>query len=590
MAEPTLFDEASLALIASGGAGKDGKVYSIKPTDGTGDFTFSRGSNLAATRVGADGLIEKGRENLLLQSNTFSNASWLKELGASVTGNQSGYDGSSDAWQLDTDGTRFSRLRQIVSGSGVKTFSLYAKAGTLDWIGLYNGGGSASAFFDLTNGVTGNLSSSNIDASITSVGGGWYRCEYSFNESITDFRIYPTGTNGTFTTTAGNIYIQDAQLEIGLAATEVISTGATKGKAGLLEDEPRFDYSGGATCPSLLLEGSRTNLLEYSEYKASGNFTNSTPSYNATSSPEGLQNATEMFDNSTNGQHRVPIGSFSVTSGTDYTISAFVKNNDIGYCYLLLEGGFTQTRYYFNLSTGQPITSGLEVENFANGWYRIYVTQSAASTGTGTAYLNMSNNGVSPIYAGSNQSLYFYGLQAEQGSYATSYIPNHSGGTITRGADDMNVLNLQSNNLFGVDSGFIFYEFTSIDDLFIGWTSAQTKDRFQYLDIDGSANGYFRFRGYESNISLQVVNLGASPSSLIIPDGSQKICISWNASSFSVFADGSKIGTMTTASSIAVNAISNFNGNLGNKEALMKKMLWGNTAMSDADCITLTTI
>ena len=40
MAEQTLFDEASLALIASGGAGKDGKVYSIKPTTGDGDFTF----------------------------------------------------------------------------------------------------------------------------------------------------------------------------------------------------------------------------------------------------------------------------------------------------------------------------------------------------------------------------------------------------------------------------------------------------------------------------------------------------------------------------------------------------------------------
>ena len=32
---------------------------------GDGDFTFSRGSNLAATRVGPTGLIEKGRENLL---------------------------------------------------------------------------------------------------------------------------------------------------------------------------------------------------------------------------------------------------------------------------------------------------------------------------------------------------------------------------------------------------------------------------------------------------------------------------------------------------------------------------------------------
>ena len=41
------------------------------------DFTFDRGSNLAATRVNADGLIEKGRENLLLQSNNFSDSDWM---------------------------------------------------------------------------------------------------------------------------------------------------------------------------------------------------------------------------------------------------------------------------------------------------------------------------------------------------------------------------------------------------------------------------------------------------------------------------------------------------------------------------------
>jgi hypothetical protein len=78
MATESFFSQASLAYIASGGAGKDGKAYSIKPTDGTGDFTFSRGSNLAATRVGPTGLIEKGRENLFLQSNTFSSGAWVK--------------------------------------------------------------------------------------------------------------------------------------------------------------------------------------------------------------------------------------------------------------------------------------------------------------------------------------------------------------------------------------------------------------------------------------------------------------------------------------------------------------------------------
>jgi hypothetical protein len=49
----SLFDDASLAMIPS--AYKDGKLYSIKPTDGSGDFTFSRGSsNLAATRVNSE--------------------------------------------------------------------------------------------------------------------------------------------------------------------------------------------------------------------------------------------------------------------------------------------------------------------------------------------------------------------------------------------------------------------------------------------------------------------------------------------------------------------------------------------------------
>jgi hypothetical protein len=74
----SLFDDASLAMIPS--AYKDGKLYSIKPTDGSGDFTFTRGSNLAATRVDENGLIEKGRENLLLQSNQFD-TTWVLMLG-----------------------------------------------------------------------------------------------------------------------------------------------------------------------------------------------------------------------------------------------------------------------------------------------------------------------------------------------------------------------------------------------------------------------------------------------------------------------------------------------------------------------------
>jgi len=69
------FDKASLVMLPH--AYEEGKVYSLKPTDRSGDFTFSRGSD-TATRVGEDGYIKKETANSLLQSNTFSDAAWTK--------------------------------------------------------------------------------------------------------------------------------------------------------------------------------------------------------------------------------------------------------------------------------------------------------------------------------------------------------------------------------------------------------------------------------------------------------------------------------------------------------------------------------
>ena len=76
MAQFPLIDQASLVMIP--GAYKEGKIYSQLPTDGSGDFTFTRGTD-TATRVNENGLIEKERGNLLLQSNQFdTNADWTK--------------------------------------------------------------------------------------------------------------------------------------------------------------------------------------------------------------------------------------------------------------------------------------------------------------------------------------------------------------------------------------------------------------------------------------------------------------------------------------------------------------------------------
>ena len=88
-------EAASLVMIPSGY--ENGTLGSLKPTDGTGDFTFSRGSDISATRVNEDGYIEKGYENLVLQSNTFSDSYWIGINPPTLTANQQGYDGTNDA-------------------------------------------------------------------------------------------------------------------------------------------------------------------------------------------------------------------------------------------------------------------------------------------------------------------------------------------------------------------------------------------------------------------------------------------------------------------------------------------------------------
>ena len=254
---------------------EDGTLYNVLPSgnkapDETGnhngydqtraDFTFDRGSNLAATRVNADGLIEKGRENLVTHSNNFSDSDWTK-TGVTMTSGQPGYDGSNNAWKLEKGAVSYRRVEQTISSvSGVYTYSVYAKEGTLSRVVLRNSGGADRVFFDLSDGTietqAGNVAHKNIE----DIGNGWYRCSATFTDASTGFQVYVDWSE----TDAGFIYIQDAQAELGLVATDVLTSGATTAKAGILEDMPRIDYTSGTG--ALLLEGLRTNSIIHSEY------------------------------------------------------------------------------------------------------------------------------------------------------------------------------------------------------------------------------------------------------------------------------------------------------------------------------------
>jgi hypothetical protein len=175
-------------------------------------------------------LIEEQRANLLLYSQQLDNAAWTK-VNATVTANATvAPDGTSTADTLVEDATNnFHNIVQTAGTVGVvETFSAYVKPAGRSWIAFQCG--SSVAYFNVSTGVVGNLSSAT--ASIQNAGNGWYRC------SMTMTRAGGTGTgvllasaNGTASYTGDGIsgvFLWGIQLEAGSFATSYIPTVASQ--------------------------------------------------------------------------------------------------------------------------------------------------------------------------------------------------------------------------------------------------------------------------------------------------------------------------------------------------------------------------
>ena len=513
-----MIDLASLVLAPT--AVKDGKVYNAIPNDQ--DFTFSRGTE--ATRVNSAGLIEKARTNFLLQSNTFD-TTWTNARLSSLTSGQSGYDGSNDAWSVVPNTANDDhKIYQSVSQTGVITFSVYAKANGYNGLALVSSNTNNGKFFNLSNGTLGNdFNSSPIDSTITEIGNGWYRCEVVFNVSAGNFFTIYVSSDGTSTYSfSGNetdgILIQSAQLEQGLTATDVITTTTTSVTVGITDDLPRVDYSGGG-CPSLLLEPSRTNLIDNTEYFGGYSFFgNASLTTNYGISPEGKQNGSRItgLDGAGTNDLRKQL-SFNCANKT-LSFSVYLK-------------GSGTLRQQISNGVDQAHT---QIITLTSEWKRHTVTGTFNSTSVSVTYLVLDDSGVTAT------EYEIWGTQFEEGSYATSYIPSY-GTSTSRSADSCSLTN--ASNLIGQSEGTFYWEGSfqnSINPILLQLIpSGGNYTNSIYLEYTG---GNIRISSWYSGTLQAQISVSASLNT------NYKVAFAYKENDFVAYVNGTSIGSDTSGS------------------------------------------
>jgi len=588
----TIYDKASLVMIPSGV--KDGKAYSIKPTDGSGDFTFSRGTD-TATRVNASGLIEKERGNLSINS---QNGSAWGSSGVTIDSTTAAdFLGGNDAVTITATGGGAAYVYaddniSVVSGV-VYTGSVYVKNVDADYVQLTF---ATSAFgsaqyrnFDLTNGTLGG--GLGIDAKIVDVGGGWYRLSItavataSVSTASLVVLVSPSASASRIqAATAGQTLTAFAiQLESGLVATDYIETTTAAVYEGITDNLPRLDYSGGASCPSLLLEPSRTNLVTQSEVFNidSAWFSSGRPvvETNVTTSPEGLLNGSRLTFAATHTLRYAP----ELTFTNGYSYSIFVKK-DIGR-YVTISALFftTSATIGFDLDEGTCQAGGV-IEPYGDGWYRISVSKSVAGDADKSGYFYLySTDTLGGTSSTSGNQLYVYGAQIEEGSYPTSYIPTY-GTSASRADDDCSKTGVA--DLIGSTEGTIFLE---------GAYNRAASGNNVFFELINSPNQLVLYMDSGTN-ELKLYNSENPTNRLTLSSGdnrgvNHKIAIAYKDNDFAVYRDG--VAQSVTGTNLAPTGMANIyvgqnrtGGEVG--QSVFKQILLFKTRLTNAELAALT--
>jgi hypothetical protein len=237
-----ILKEASWRLIPEGI--EEDIVFAQKPTNGTGDLTFTRASD--ATRTNSAGVIERTPWNLYQFSSVFTNAAWLSGGGGAAVFTDNFATGPSGLFNASrwTAAAIDSQVRQNVATVGTTgTLSVYLRvlSGTKQVRLFIN-----DTVIQQTVTVTTSWQRFTLTGAVGSSLAGAGRVGFS---------------NLSVLTNSDYILVADAQYVEGTDAKPYFATTNR-------QDVPRLDYRNADgslnSCPRLLLEPQRTNGIRNS--------------------------------------------------------------------------------------------------------------------------------------------------------------------------------------------------------------------------------------------------------------------------------------------------------------------------------------
>ena len=173
-------------------------------------------------------LIEEQRVNYVKYANDLS-TNWTNESGATREYNSiASPDGGTNATKVNVAVSDYPGLFQnplLNAGSGIYTYSIFAKKGTKDWLWILNtaGAGGSGTFFNISNGTIGTVNSG-YSATIANCGNGWYRCSLTTTTSALSFFQFgfSDANNSIRPASTGHSYVYGAQIELGSFVTSFI--------------------------------------------------------------------------------------------------------------------------------------------------------------------------------------------------------------------------------------------------------------------------------------------------------------------------------------------------------------------------------